>query len=347
MKHSILSNLAFLSLLGCAPVAEVASPADFITGRVTSAPDMPEAGVWVIAQTDRLPTPFRKIVVTNDAGHFVLPDLPAVQYDIWVRGYGLVDSARMQAAPGASLELTVSTAPDAQAAAAIYPASYWLSLFEVPQHSADWSNRFKLGCQLCHQVGSLMTRVRDRAGFDLGLKKASYMHVTADGLGREPLLDALADWSGRIQAGEVPQAPPRPVGIERNLVITQWSWGDAFTYAHDEIATDKRNPTLYPNGPIYGVDLGNDRVLMVDPVTHTASASNTPTLGDFAHAGHVACIHPFGVAIDQVFDRPRGRMDLFVCRPHRSASYMKSERFLTRLDYNALRNRSVGVTLAP
>ena len=62
-----------------------------ITGTVTSS-NGPEAGVWVIAETDDLETVFRKIVVTNDDGRFLLPELPDAGYDVWVRGYGLVDS---------------------------------------------------------------------------------------------------------------------------------------------------------------------------------------------------------------------------------------------------------------
>jgi hypothetical protein len=53
----------------------------------------PEAGVWVIAET-KLGVPYRKIVVTDDQGRFLVPDLPAASYDVWVRGYGLKDSAK-------------------------------------------------------------------------------------------------------------------------------------------------------------------------------------------------------------------------------------------------------------
>src|SRR6201993_2081830 len=66
---------------------------DFIEGTVTSSKG-PEAGVWVIAETRDLPTKYAKIVVTDDKGKYLLPDLPKGTYDIWVRGYGLVDSAK-------------------------------------------------------------------------------------------------------------------------------------------------------------------------------------------------------------------------------------------------------------
>ncbi len=276
--------------------ALAAQAADFISGDVHSGTNHAEAGVWVIAETDALATPLRKIVVTNDAGRFVIPDLPNAEYRVWVRGYGLVDSPRTAAVPGATLHLGATQAASAQEAAVIYPASYWLSLLEPPNHNADWSNAFKLGCQLCHQVGSAITRAKDRALFDAGLKKASFMNATADGLGRGALLDALADWAGRIGAGETPAPPPRPRGVERNFVITQWVWGDEFTYAHDEIATDKRNPTLYPYAPVYAVDLANDRMLALDPRTHVASVSKTPTLNGYATPWCDLTYKPLGAA---------------------------------------------------
>src|SRR5262245_7801098 len=70
--------------------AAIAIDADDIGGVVTSAKG-PEAGVWVVAQTTNLPTKFIRIVVTDDRGRYVIPDLPKASYDIWVRGYGLVD----------------------------------------------------------------------------------------------------------------------------------------------------------------------------------------------------------------------------------------------------------------
>ena len=62
-------------------------------GGVVTGPHGPEAGVWVIAETTDTPTKFHKIVVTDDQGRFVVPDLPKANYKVWVRGYGLVDSA--------------------------------------------------------------------------------------------------------------------------------------------------------------------------------------------------------------------------------------------------------------
>ena len=107
---------------------------DDLGGVVTGAKG-PEAGVWVIAQTTELPTPFLKIVVTDDRGRYVLPDLPKASYKVWVRGYGLVDSEPVQAAPGKIVNLSAVVAPNSRAAAAYYPAGYWLSLIRVPDKS--------------------------------------------------------------------------------------------------------------------------------------------------------------------------------------------------------------------
>lgn len=262
-------------------MAGPAAAADYLQGKVVSGSGEGEAGVWVIAETADLPTPYRKIVVTDEDGRFVVPELPEATYQVWVRGYGLADSGRTAAEPGETLELVVDEASSAQQAARIYPASYWLSMLEPPQDDPGWASSFKLGCQLCHQVGSAITRTRTRSQFDVGLKKSTHMNITAEHLGRDDLLDALEAWSSRIMQGETPPAPPRPTGLERNLVITQWAWGDTFTYAHDEIATDKREPTLYPDGPVYGVDLANDRLLAVDPLSHQASMRAVPTLNGF------------------------------------------------------------------
>src|SRR5262245_23465375 len=97
-------------------------------GGVVSGPNGPEAGVWVIAETTDLPTRFTKSVLTDDQGRYLIPELPQANYDVWVRGYGLVDSAKVRAAPGRTLNFTATPAPDAKAAAETYPAIYWYSM---------------------------------------------------------------------------------------------------------------------------------------------------------------------------------------------------------------------------
>src|SRR5207237_6152638 len=112
--------------------ATIAIDPDDIGGVVTSSKG-PEAGVWVIAETSDLPTKFARIVVTDDQGRYLLPDLPRANYQVFVRGYGLVDSATLAAKVGQHLDLKAVVAPDGRAAAQVYPANYWLSLMEIPK----------------------------------------------------------------------------------------------------------------------------------------------------------------------------------------------------------------------
>jgi len=290
------------------PAAAVDIDADDIGGTVTSVAG-PEAGVWVVAETKDLPTTYRKIVVTDDAGRYVLPDLPDARYSVWVRGYGLVDSAPVTAEPGNRLDLRAVVAPDAASAAVIYPANYWYSLMEIPdaaefpgtgpggngiaprmlsQH--DWMNQIKTGCNVCHQLGNLATRAmlpelgRFETAFDawdhriMVGQDGTAMISAVNALGRTAGLTAFAEWTNRIAAGELPPVPPRPEGLERNIVLTQWEWGGPATFAHDELSTDKRNPTANAYGPIYGPDWGNDDFLTVDPIANTATAVRIPVL---------------------------------------------------------------------
>ena len=86
-------------------------------GGVVKGPNGPEAGVWVIAETRDLPVRFIRIVATDDQGRFVVPDLPKANYDVWVRGYGLVDSDKVKSEPGKTLNLTAKVAPNEAVAA--------------------------------------------------------------------------------------------------------------------------------------------------------------------------------------------------------------------------------------
>src|SRR5689334_3345920 len=104
-------------------------------GGVVTGPSGPEAGVWVIAETKDLPTRYAKMVVTDDQGRYVIPDLPKAKYQVWVRGYGLVDSAKVDGEPGQHLELKAVPAANQAEAARVYPAIYWYSMLKIPDAS--------------------------------------------------------------------------------------------------------------------------------------------------------------------------------------------------------------------
>src|SRR5882724_10477251 len=143
-----------VALFGLAALllAQVQIDPDDIGGVVTSAKG-PEAGVWVIAETTDLPTKLARIVVTDDQGRYLLPDLPQASYQVFVRGYGLVDSARQTSKPGQHLDLKADTAPDPKAAAQVYPAAWWLSMLDLPADK-DFQHKFPMDmkeCYDCHQ----------------------------------------------------------------------------------------------------------------------------------------------------------------------------------------------------
>ena len=276
--------------------------ADDIGGVVTGASG-PEAGVWVIAETADLPTRFVRIVVTDDRGRYVIPDLPKARYDVWVRGYGLVDSAKVKATPGAALDLKAVAAPNPRAAAAYFPAGYWFSLLRVPDKSAftgaaagtgvasraksqaEWIRLAKSGgCTACHQLGTKATREIPAALGTFATSAEAWHRRIQSGqaggnmlsgatqLGGAAAMAVFADWTDRIAGGEIPPAPPRPQGLERNVVITEWDWADPKAYLHDEVSTDRNNPTLNANGPLFGaLELSADYLPVLDPVRHTAS----------------------------------------------------------------------------
>ena len=280
----------------------VAVDADDIGG-VVSGPKGPEAGVWVIAETTSLPTKFVRIVVTDDRGRYLVPDLPDATYSVWVRGYGLVDSAKVQANPGRQLNLTATVAPDPHAAAQYYPSGYWFSLIKVPDKSefpgtgpegngispnvknqAEWLRTMKSGtCWSCHALGTKATRELPEAFRDMKTLEGWQRRVVSgqagpdmmrgiNQLGAQRAFAMFADWTDRIKAGEIPPAPPRPQGIERNVVITEWDWADPKAYLHDEVSTDRRDPTRNANGLIYGsLELSADYLPVLDPVRNTVS----------------------------------------------------------------------------
>src|SRR5580700_4007031 len=266
-----------------APDATAVAIDDKSIGGVVTSRFGPEAGAWVIAETKDLGTRFAKIVITDERGRYVIPDLPKANYKVWVRGYGLVDSEKVPAELGKTLNLTAVIAPNLAAAAQYYPAIYWAAMIRVPDRSrfpgtgADgngipvsfksqdqWLNAVKTnGCGNCHQIGNYATRnIPEAFGhFDSSIS-AWARRLQSGPAGRDmvrfmaPLmtpdgghLAALADWTDRIKAGELPsRSPARPVGIERNIVVTVRDWLDAKHYLHDLSSTDRRHPTVNAYG---------------------------------------------------------------------------------------------------
>jgi hypothetical protein len=282
----------------------VAIDADDIGGVVRGAKG-PEAGVWVIAETTDLPTRFTKSVVTDDQGRYVIPDLPTANYEVWVRGYGLVDSPKMRAKPGQNLDLTAVAAPNLAAAAHYYPAIYWYTMMKIPPAKdfggstdipktitrENWIRQMNnTDCIGCHQLGQEATRTipAQFGKFDSGAD--AWQRRITSGQSGEMMTNRIAgqfggapykyfgDWTDRVAKGELPKAkPPRPTGIERNIVVTTWDWSTPDKYMHDLVASDRRNPTVNANGPLYGSpEYATDNSPVLDPKTNSVSFFKMP-----------------------------------------------------------------------
>jgi hypothetical protein len=201
------------------------------------------------------------------------------------------------------LNLKAVVAPNDAAAAQYYPAIYWYSMLKIPDKSEfggkgkipakvsqnHWVDSMKInGCVNCHQLGTLSTRTFPKdVPFPLNDFKTSeeaWFRRIQSGQGGETMfrlavkefggapLRYFADWTDRIAKGELPHAkPPRPQGVERNIVVTTWDWLDDKHYLHDLIASDRRYPTVNAYGRLYGsTEHSTDIMPLLDPIKHTA-----------------------------------------------------------------------------
>ena len=312
---------AALALAGAASAQVDVGNTDI--GGMVAGPKGPEAGVWVIAETTDLPTKFARIVVTDDRGRYLIPDLPKANYSVWVRGYGLVDSPRMRAVPGRTLNHTAVPAPDERAAAHYYPAIYWYSMMKIPEADqfggssnipknitqSDWLTTVKnQSCVGCHQLGNESTRTIPAALAHLSGAEA-WMRRVQSGQAAPLMINPLAgklggapfkyfgEWTDRVAKGELPPSrPPRPQGVERNIVVTWWEWGEPKKYLHDLIASDRRHPTVNAYGPLFGSpEYATDMLPILDPKNHTVTYFKAPVDAETPEAlgkGHAAIEKP-------------------------------------------------------
>ena len=305
LKTAFLLGAAAAALVVASPLATLSAfaqaaqtaaiDADDIGG-VVRGPKGPEAGVWVIAETTDLPTKFARMVVTDDKGRYVIPDLPVANYQVWVRGYGLVDSAKMRAKPGQILNLTATPAPDAASAAHYYPAIHWFTMMKIPPAkdfggSTDipknitrdrWLKQMNnVDCIGCHQIGQEATRTipAQFGHFDSGAD--AWVRRLQSGQSGSAMTNRIAgefgaapykyfgDWTDRIAKGELPSTKPqRPQGVERNIVVSSWEWSEPNKYLHDLISSDRRYPTVNAYGPLYGSpEYSTDNMPILDPKT--------------------------------------------------------------------------------
>jgi hypothetical protein len=343
MKRVLYSSVVAMAVAGflVANPARVSAQSVHINkhdiGGVVTGPHGPEAGVWVIAETHDLPTRYAKIVVTDDKGRYVVPDLPQAKYEVWVRGYGLIDSPKVETAPGKHLNLTAVPAPNDAAAAQYYPAIYWFAMLKVPPAS-DFGGKSDIpanitqqqyitaiknqGCVGCHQLGQLSTRTIPEAFGTFKTGEEAWARRIQSGQAYPNMINIMGsindvplkyfgEWTDSIANGALPSdKPPRPQGIERNIVITEWDWGTDKKYLHDLISSDKRNPTVNAYGKLYGsTEYSTDHLPVLDPKTAQVSfitPPEDPSVPEALGPGHAAAAKPIAPSaywgMEQIWD---------------------------------------------
>ena len=242
-----------------------------------------------------------------------------------MRGYGLVDSPKVRAKPGQQLNLTAVPAPNDAAAAHYYPAIYWYSMMKIPPASDfggktdipknitrdNWLRQMNnVDCVGCHQLGQESTRTIPAALGQFKSGAEAWMRRIQSGQSGEMMTNRIAgqfggvpfkyfgEWTDRVAKGELPKSkPPRPQGVERNIVVTSWEWSTEKQYLHDLIASDRRNPTVNANGPLYGSpEYATDNMPILDPKTHKVTFFKMPVrdpkMPESLGPGHAAAIKP-------------------------------------------------------
>ena len=168
----------------------------------------------------------------------------------------------------------------------------------MKSHQA-WLNIIKTtGCIACHGIGTLGTRTipprsaistprqKRGRGASSPVRRRPTWSIRSTALDPQLAFQYFGDWTDRIAKGELPFAqPPRPQGIERNIVVTLWDWSRPTAYMHDLTPTDRRNPTVNANGKLYGTtEDSTDYLPVLDPahnssseIKHPVRDPNTPT----------------------------------------------------------------------
>ncbi len=291
-------------------------------GGVVSGANGPEEGVWVIAETNDLPKANYKIWVR---GYGLIDSKPIES----VPGKKLALTAMR--APDARTAAQVYPANYWYSLLQIPPKSDFPMLkpgvSSAPRrgraqngqasvlsgeihNQAEWLFAMRT-CTQCHQLGDKYTREIEpslgtfdstAAAWDRRLKsgqRGPQMATALNQLPRERALAMLSDWSDRIAAGALPPIPPRPQGIERNVVLTEWEWGRGpADWVHDEMTTDKRNPTVNPHGLVYATSEGAGTLVIANPLTNESNQIMIPTRAD------QKTIEPYLMSLEVGFPSP-------------------------------------------
>ena len=206
----------------------------------------------------------------------------------------------------------------------IPPAKDFGGHTDIPKNITreTWIQRMNnTDCVGCHQLGQESTRTIPAQFGKFKSGAEAWIRRIAAGQSGEMMTNRLAgqlggvpykyfgDWTDRVAKGELPKhKPPRPSGIERNIVVTTWDWSTPDKYLHDLISSDRRKPTVNANGPLYGApEYSTDMMPILDPKTHKVSYFKMPvadpnmpvSLGP-GHAGAIKPTQPSAYWGDEI-----------------------------------------------
>ena len=308
MKNALYLGVAALALAWLtapAPLSAQSIDNDDIGGVVTG-PNGPEAGVWVIAETTDLPTRYTKSVVTDDQGRYVIPDLPTANYQVWVRGYGLVEFAEdaRQARPdaqshrgagaddgrgGALLSGDLLVHDDEDSAGEGFRR---LDRHPEEHHAGHLAQRMNnVDCVGCHQLGQESTRTipaqfgKFNSGADAWIRRIAVRPVRRDDdqPDRRPARRRALQVFRRLDRPRRQGRAAEEQAAAARRASSAISWSPPGTgrrpdkYLHDLISSDRRKPTVNADGPLYGApEYSTDNMPILDPKTHKVSFFKMP-----------------------------------------------------------------------
>ena len=173
------------------------------------------------------------------------------------------------------MTLTMNTETDPNELAWQLPANRWTPLVLERLSNDTRREEFVRQCAYCHQQGSWATRVQrsDEDWHAIFIKMGRMGGTISPELQKElpAALNAAYDDKNYLAKLTEPEfvAPPAPEGRAATAVITEWQVGTPASMLHD-IA-------VHPDGAIWAVDTGGDRLYRLDPRTNQREEFPIPT----------------------------------------------------------------------
>ncbi len=271
----ITGALSVVVATGFQPRAFAGDPGGF-AGAVRDRNGRPVSGA-IVTITNRELERSTSVFAAKD-GSFRMPTLEGDLYDLRVRRVGYKDISETGISlkgHDSGLAITMSVETDPNELAWQLPANRWTPLVLERLSNDTRREEFVRQCAYCHQQGSWATRVQrsDEDWHAIFIKMGRMGGTISPELQKElpAALNAAYDDKNYLAQLTEPEfvAPPAPEGRAATAVITEWQVGTTASMLHD-IA-------VHPDGAIWAVDTGGDRLYRLDPRTNQREEFPIPT----------------------------------------------------------------------